>query len=174
MEKHGLRDVTITIERTGAHHRPVQRALATGGFDVRIVHHLTTKQFRAPADPGNKTDDTDLCTIHRVAANGFGLRENGCDEAYGELNLLVRSRRDLVRKDATLRNQLHAELDNFLPGFSAAIVNVFDDEPALEIAGQLHSAQEIVDRGVHGLARLLEGAGVRYQHLSLAKILPWA
>ena len=35
----------------------------------------TTKQFRQPADPGNKTDDTDLAAIHRAAVNGFALLE---------------------------------------------------------------------------------------------------
>src|SRR5215203_4882815 len=43
IETHGLRDVVVAIERTGAYHRPPQRAFAAAGFEVRIVHPLTTK-----------------------------------------------------------------------------------------------------------------------------------
>ena len=45
----------------GIYHLPVKRAFAARRLEARIVHPLTTKQFRLPADPGNKTDDTDLC-----------------------------------------------------------------------------------------------------------------
>jgi transposase len=170
----GLRDVIVAIERTGAYHRPAQRAFAAGGFEVRIVHPLTTKQFRLPADPGNKTDDTDLFAIHRAAVNGFGLREPRGDQAHGELQLWARFRRELVRKNATLRNQIHAELDNLLPGLSAAVGNVFDHEPALVIARHVRSAQEIVTLGIDGLAALLDDAHVGYHGRSLAKVLAWA
>jgi transposase len=174
IEEHGFRDVSVAIERTGAYHRPIQRAFLADGLDVRIVHPLTTKQFRTPADPGNKTDDTDLCAIHRAAANGFGLRETDCDQTHRELQLLARSRRDLVRKNATLRNQIHAELDNFLPGLSAAVGNILDHEPVLQIARRLDSAQAMTKLGVDGMAALLDRAEVRYQRRSLAKIVAWA
>jgi len=43
---------------SGRYHQPVKRAFADAGFEVRTVHPFATKQFRLPADPGNKTDDT--------------------------------------------------------------------------------------------------------------------
>ena len=55
-----LRDLVVAIERTGAYHKPVQRAYAAADYETRIVHPLTTSHFRKIADPGNKTDDTDL------------------------------------------------------------------------------------------------------------------
>src|ERR1051326_8038612 len=58
--EHDLRDVLIAIERTGIYHLPLKRAFASKNFETRIVHPLTTRQYRLPADPGNKTDDTDL------------------------------------------------------------------------------------------------------------------
>src|SRR5262245_22044268 len=100
VETHGLRDIVVAVERTGAYHRPPQRAFSEAGFDVRIVHPLTSKQFRLPADPGNKTDDTDLAAIHRAAVNGFALHEARSDPTHGELQLLARHRRELVRKNA--------------------------------------------------------------------------
>lgn len=171
---HGLRDVVVAIERTGAYHRAAQRAFSTDEFDVRIVHPLTTKQFRLPADPGNKTDDTDLLAIHRAAANGFALREPQADLTHGELQLLARYRRELVRKNAVLRNQIHAELDNVLPGLSAAVGNIIDHEPALLIARRVSSAQEIAKLGIDGLAAILDTARVGFQRRSLTKILAWA
>ena len=89
----------VAVERTGRYHRPVQRAFAAAGFEVRIVHPFATKQFRQPADPGNKTDDTDLAAIHRAAVNGFGLlgarTRSGLTSGSSSL---ARHRRDLVDK----------------------------------------------------------------------------
>src|SRR6516225_8907334 len=105
---HDLRDLIVAIERTGNYHTPVKRAAVAAGLEARIVHPLASKQFRLPADPGNKTDDTDLAAIHRAAVNGFGLIEPPLDEVHTRLRLLARRRRDLVRKNAALRNQIHA------------------------------------------------------------------
>ena len=66
MESHSLGDMLVAIERTGIYHLPIKRAFLSKDFDTRIVHPLTTKQYRLPADPGNKTDDTDLFAIHRA------------------------------------------------------------------------------------------------------------
>ena len=112
---HGLEDVLVAIERTGIYHLPIKRVFASNKFDTRIVHPLTTKQYRLPADPGNKTDDTDLCAIHRATTNGFGLIELPLDEIHGPLRLLARYRRNLVRKNASLRNQIIALIDVLLP-----------------------------------------------------------
>ncbi|WP_406697127.1 hypothetical protein V5E97_39690 [Singulisphaera sp. Ch08] len=82
--------VIIVVERPGRFHMPVQAA----GFEVRSVHPFATKQFRQPADPGNKTDDTDLSAIHRVAVNGFerkkrGTAKKGNQEPISRYRLLI-------------------------------------------------------------------------------------
>ena len=171
---HGLQDLIIAIERTGNYHQPVRRAATAAGFEARIVHPLASRQFRLPADPGNKTDDTDLAAIGRAAVNGFGLIEPVLDAVHAQLRLLARHRRDLVRKNADLRNQIHAELDARLPGLAAAVGDIFDQEPALIIARHLGSARAILDRGPEGLAALLRAEHVRHHRRSLDKILTWA
>lgn len=171
---HGLRDVTVAIEQTGAYHRPVRSAYAGAGFETRMVHPLATQQFRIPADPGNKTEPTDMLAIHRAAANGFGLIEPELSDVYAELRLLARHRRDLVARNAALRNQIHAQLDAFMPGLPAAVGDIFDHEPALLIARHLDSALKIRRLGLKGLAQLLTDQGVRFQERSLVKILAWA
>jgi transposase len=171
---HEIQDLVAAIEQTGHYHRPVQRALAAAGFETRIVHPLTTQQFRIPADPGNKTDETDLKAIHRAAVNGFGLIEPPRDPIHDELRMLARHRRDLVEKNAALRNQLHVELDALLPGLTAAVGKILDHEPAWIIARHVGSARQIRTLGLEGLARLLDGRGIRYQRRTLTKILAWA
>jgi transposase len=141
MTDHHLRDAIVAIERTGHYHRPIQRAAVAAGLEARIVHPLASRQFRLPADPGNKTDDTDLAAICRAAVNGFGLIEPPTDDVHARLRLLTRHRRDLVRKNAALRNQIHVELDATLPGLAAAVGDIFDHEPVLLIARRLGSAQ---------------------------------
>jgi transposase len=174
MAIHELRDLIVAIERTGHYHLPVKRAFTAAGFEARIVHPLASRQFRLPADPGIKTDETDLNAIQRAAVNGFGLIEPALDPLHAQLRLLARHRRDLVRKNASLRNQIHVELDALLPGLSAAVGNIFDHEPALVIARRLGSASEIRARGLDGLATLLQAERVRYQRRSLEKVLAWA
>ena len=59
-EQHNIQDMIVVVERTGNYHLPPKRAFAGAGFETRVVHPFATKQFRMPADPGNKTDETDL------------------------------------------------------------------------------------------------------------------
>lgn len=171
---HDLRDLIVAIERTGNYHLPVKRAAVAAGLEARIVHPLASRQFRLPADPGNKTDDTDLAAIQRAAVNGFGLIEPALDETHARLRLLARHRRDLVRKNAALRNQIHVELDALFPGLAAATGDIFLHEPALVIARHLGSARAIHEGGLTGLMALLKAEGVRYQRRGLVKILAWA
>ncbi len=174
IDRHGLGDVLVAIERTGIYHLPVKRAFASKSFETRIVHPLATRQYRLPADPGNKTDDTDLFAIHRATTNGFGLIEPPLDDIHGPLRLLARHRRNLVRKNASLRNQISALLDVLLPGYTSAFHDLFDNQAARTIAGSVASAAEVRALGEEGLARILKTAQVRYQRRTLQKILTWA
>ena len=116
MKDHDVRDALVAVERTGRYHHPPARAFAAGGFETRIVHPFTTKQFRQPADPGNKTDDNDLAAICRAAINGFALVEPALDESWRQFQLLTRHRRDLVGKASILCCQIKEHLDAALPG----------------------------------------------------------
>jgi transposase len=174
MADHHLRDLIVAIERTGNYHLPVKRAAVVAGFEARVVHPLASRQFRLPADPGNKTDDTDLLAIYRAAVNGFGLVEPALDEVHIQLRLLVRHRRDLVRKNADLRDQIHVELDARLPGLAAAVGDIFDREPALVIARHLGSPAEVLACGLDGLTALLRAEHIGHHRRSLVKILAWA
>src|SRR5258708_25726255 len=102
MQQHDLKDLVVAIERTGEYHRPVQHAFRQAGFETRLVHPFTSKQYRQPADPGNKTDDTDLAAICRATTHGFGLLEPTWPEDYVTIQLLRRHRRDLLDKHPIL------------------------------------------------------------------------
>ena len=62
--EHNIQDTIVVVERTGNYHLPPKRAFASAGFETRVVHPFATKQYRIPADPGNKTDETDLHAQH--------------------------------------------------------------------------------------------------------------
>lgn len=171
---HDLRDVLVAVERTGRYHRPIQRAFAAGGFETRIVHPFATKQLRQPANPGDKTDDTDLAAIHRAATIGFALRENEDSEEWSTLHLLIRYRRDLVEKSAALHCQIREHLDAALPGFAACFDDFWDSACALHLFRHFASAAALHDAGLDGLCRSLRDAGIRFQRRSLTPVLAWA
>ena len=145
MAQHHIKDVIVVVERTGRYHGPIQRAFREAGFEVRIIHPYTTKQYRLPADPGNKTDDTDLSAIHRAAVNGFGLLEHEADPVSVQLQMLARHRRDLVRKRVIVQQQMLEHLQSFMPGYSACFADVFDSPIVSWVAKHLGSAPAIVN-----------------------------
>jgi len=174
IREHGLGDVVVAIERTGEYHRPVQRAFRAAGFETRIVHPFTTKQFRLPADPGNKTDDTDLAAIVRAATQGFGLLEPVWPELYTSIQMLRRHRRDLVDKAALLQNQIKETLHTAMPGFEAAFTHLWQSPAPLAIARTFSCAADILQAGADGLRAALKEAGVTARHDTIGKVLDWA
>jgi transposase len=174
MTRHHIKDIIVVVERTGRYHGPVQRAFREAGFEVRVIHPFTTKQYRLPADPGNKTDDTDLSAIHRAAANGFGLAEHEADPVSVQLQLLARHRRDLVRKRVILQQQMLEHLHSFLPGYSKCFADVFDSPIVLWVAKNLGSAAAIVEADMAGIGQQVRAAGIRTHRPTFEKIVAWA
>jgi transposase len=170
----GIADLIVAIERTGRYHLPVQRACEAARHEARLVHPLTSKQFRQPADPGNKTDDTDLAAIHRAAVNGFGLLIPPAEPGSARIQLLARHRRDLVDKAAALRCQALEHLNMIMPRYSAMLDDIFEAKAPLLIARELGSAAAILADGLSGLTGRVRGAGVRPHRPTLEKILAWA
>ena len=95
-QQHDIQDMIVVVERTGNYHLPPKRAFAKAGFETRVVHPFATKQYRMPADPGNKTDGNDLNAQHRAAVAGFGLCDLELEPPYRDPQLRARHRRNLV------------------------------------------------------------------------------
>jgi len=174
MDQCQIKDLIVVVERTGRYHGPIQRSFRAAGFEVRIIHPFTTKQYRLPADPGNKTDDTDLSAIHRAAVNGFGLLEHEADTVSVHLQMLARHRRDLVRKRVIVEQQMSEHLQSFMPGYSACFADVFDSPIVFWVARHLGSAQAIVAAGVAGLSQQIRQAGIRVHRPTFEKMVAWA
>lgn len=171
---HHIEDMIVTVERTGNYHLPVQRAFKKAGFEVRIVHPFATKQFRQPADPGNKTDQTDLFAQHRAAVAGFGLCDPPLDPLYQGLQLRIRHRRDLVEKSSALICQIREHLNLSMPRYAVLFNDLLDDAVAMKVASQTGSPQSVIDMGMDGLVTMLRTNELRFQKRTVEKILAWA
>jgi transposase len=174
MQEHDLRDMVVAIERTGEYHRPVQRAFRQAGFEVRLVHPFTSKQYRQPADPGNKTDDTDVAGVFRATTQGFGLREPTWPDNYVTLQLLRRHRRDLVDKNTMLCCQIREVLHAAMPGYAECFGQLWAMATPLVLARHTTSAQAVREAGLEGLQQIAKQAKIICQRNTLHKILAWA
>jgi transposase len=172
--QHQLGDGVVAIERTGRYHRLVQRAFAAAGFETRILHPFVTKQYRQPVDPGIKTDDTDLAALHRATVTGCALQEAERDEAWTGLQLVVRHRRDLVRKGAALNCQIREHLDAALPGYADCFGKLFDSLIPWHLLRHFPSREHLLAAGVTGLCHSLQQAGIRFHTRTLQTVLDWA
>jgi transposase len=171
---HQLRDGLVAIERTGRYHRLVQRTFAAAGFETRILHPFVTKQYRQPVDPGNKTDDTDLAAIHRATVTGCALLEATRDEAWTTLQLVIRHRRDLVRKGAALNCQIRDHLEAALPGYAACFDKLWESPLPWHLLQHFPTAAHLRDAGLTTLCHSLRDAGVRFQQRTVQAVLDWA
>ena len=155
IRKHQLSDVVVAIERTGDYHRPVQRAFRDAGFNSRIVHPYTTKQYRQPANPEDKTDDHDLAAVFRAATQGFGLCEAVWPVHYTTLQILRRHRRDLVDKNSILMCQILERLHAAMPGYASCFGSIWESPVALAVARRTTSAPAVRQLGLAGLQELV-------------------
>jgi transposase len=173
-EQHDLRDLVVFIERTGEYHRPVQRAFRAAGFEVRLVHPLTSKQYRQPADPDNKTDDTDLAAIFRAGTHGFGLLEPTWPDNYLSLQLLRRHRRDLVCKNSSLLCQIREVLHAAMPGYAECFCHLWETPTPMLLARHTTSAEAVRQAGFQGLKTIVANASIHCRRDTLDKVLAWA
>jgi transposase len=171
---HQLRDGVVAIERTGRYHRLVQRTFAAAGFETRILHPFVTKQYRQPVDPGYKTDDKDLAAMHRATVTGCALLEATRDEAWTTLLLLIRQRRDLVRKGAALNCQIRDHLEAALPGFAACFDKLWDSPVRWHLLEHFATAEQLRQAGLTRLCHSLHQAGIRFQQRTVQAVLDWA
>ena len=173
-KEHDIQDTLVVVERTGTYHLPVKRAFANAGFDTRVVHPFATKQYRVPADPGNKTDPNDLKAQHRASVAGFGLCDLELESPYRELQLRARHRRNLVEKAAAMACQIREHLHLSMPGYANLFDRLFEARPGLAIAGRCESPAKMIELGQDGISQHLTENKVRYHARTVDKVLAWA
>jgi transposase len=172
--QHDIGDTIVVVERTGNYHLAPKRAFASAGFETRVVHPFATKQYRMPADPGNKTDETDLHAQHRAAVAGFGLCERELPSPYRELQLRSRHRRNLVEKASALACQVREHLHLSMPGYSALFDRLLEHGSAIAIARCCESPGKVLELGRDGISERLNKKSVRHQLRTIDKVLAWA
>lgn len=173
-QEHELRDLIVAIERTGRYHHIPQRLFLADGHEVRLVHPFTSKQYRQATDPGVKTDDTDLAAIHRAAISGCALLQAPVGPLYCELQLLIRQRRDWVRKTSLLCCQIREYLHSAYPGYVACFATPWHGDVMLALVRRFESAAAMLQAEPAGLADALRQEQVRFQRSTLESVLAWA
>jgi len=172
-ERHGLADLVVALERTGRYYRPIQAVLQPH-WPILMVHPFATKQLRQPADPGNKTDRTDLLAMVRAVQVGFTTADADLPARWAEWRLVSRWREDLIRKRAETRVQAQERLEALLPGYTRCFKEIWDAPAALAIAVGYPSAAAILEAGSDGLRACLGEAHRLARAKTVARALDWA
>jgi transposase len=172
--EHDLRDLIVAIERTGRYHHVPHRLFAAHGDEVRLVHPFTSKPYRQATDPGVKTDDTDLAAIHRAAVAGCALQQPAANPLFHELQLLIRQRRDWVRKSSLLCCQIREYLHSAYPGYVACFSTPWHSDVLIGLVRRFESAAAMVQAGIAGLSDALRQQQIRYHRATLDTVLTWA
>jgi len=173
MERHGLKDLVAAIERTGRFHHPIRTVLRRH-WTVKMVHPFATKQLREPADPGNKTDATDLVAILRAILMGYGTDEQELSESGAAWRLVSREREALVRHRARARVRIQDRVEALLPGYAALFTDLWKMPAALVLAQDYASAAALREAGPDALIGHLRQAGLSMRRDTLGRILAWA
>jgi len=173
-QQHNIQDMIVVVERTGNYHLPPKRAFAKAGFETRVLHPFATKQYRMPADPGNKTDANDLNAQHRAAVAGFGLCEWELESPYREMQFRTRHRRNLVEKSSALVCQIREHLHLAMPGFAKLFDHLLEQRSAMAIARRCSSPSVALQLGLEGLSQHLREQKIRHQSRTIDKVLRWA
>ncbi len=173
-QQHDIQDTIVVVERTGNYHLAPKRAFSKAGFETRVVHPFATKQYRMPADPGNKTDGTDLDAQHRAAVAGFGLCELELESPYRELQLRTRHRRNLVESSTAIVCRIREHLHLAMPGFATLFDRLFEHKSAMAIARRCDSPAKVIQLGHAGLSQHLRQNKIRHQSRTIDKVLTWA
>jgi len=172
-ERHGLKDLVVAIEQTGRYHVPIRQVLRKH-WDVQMVHPFATKQLRQPADPGNKTDPTDLQAIVRALVVGYGRSEAELPGRWADWRLVSREREALVRQRAWARVRIEMRTEALMPGYSAQFGCLWNSPLPLLLARHYGSARALLAAGQQGILARAHEEGHHPQQRTLARVLQWA
>ncbi len=115
-----------------------------------------------------------MSAIHRATVTGCALLEATRDAAWTTLQLLVRQRRDLVRKGAALNCQIREHLEAAVPGFAACFDKLWDSPVPWHLLQHFPSAAHLGAAGLTALCQSLRQAGIRFQRRTVQAVLDWA
>jgi transposase len=172
-ERHGLKDLVVAIEQTGRYHVPIRQVLRRH-WDVQMVHPFATKQLRQPADPGNKTDPTDLHAIVRAVIVGYGTTERELPPHWADWRLVSREREALVRRRAWVRVRIQMRLEALMPGYPAVFGCLWSSPVPLILARHYGSAAALRSAGEESILECVRQAGSHVQRRTVARVLQWA
>jgi transposase len=176
MQKYDIKDCVCAIETTGRYHLPIARFFKQQQWDTRDVHPYTSSLIRRSADLGNKTDDIDLAAIHRAAIDGLAMQPEVLDPESAQWRLLVRHRRDLVEKAATLKIQLKETIHAYLPGYTSnwKADHFWDSPVAVTVATTFDSPQALRDADDEMFFRAVRNANSVIQKRTIDRIRAWS
>ncbi len=90
------------------------------------------------------------------------------------MQLLIRHRRDLVRKGAALNCQIRDHLEAALPGFAACFDKLWDSPVAWHFVHRFPTAELLHAAGLTTLCHSLRHANIRFQQRTVQTVLDWA
>src|SRR6266851_4584694 len=143
-------------------------------FYGRVLIPPTTVAHNRPDLDAAVAQVRQAFATHQLRDGLVAIERTGRYEAWTTLLLLIRQRRDLVRKGAALNCQIRDHLEAALPGFAACFNQLWDNPVAWHLLDHFASAERLHAAGVTAICQSLRQAAIRFQHRTVQTVLDWA
>lgn len=169
---HDLGDLIVAIEQTSHFHLPIVKAFQLATLDTRIIHPRISQHYRRKLHHGQKTDVHDLDGIYMAVSQGLGMAPREIPDVYQQLLILIRHRRDLIRRQSKLQQQLRDAAHRYLPGLLDMRQAPWNNVALMTLVRQHASPESIRALGFDGLRQTLlklnAPTPTKWAHLLLA------
>src|SRR5690625_1836640 len=121
-EKHQIKEVVVGIETTGHYYEDLVHRFRMKDYHVRVINAATTAKEREALLNWSKTDRLDLLAIVQAIIHGRGTSSELPSGSINNLQKLTRTRRDLVKTQTAVENNIRVHLDYIFREFQGKTI----------------------------------------------------
>ncbi len=167
----------VGVEVAGHYHNDIVDSLTKLGYQVDIINGSATASQRTKMLDYSKTDNKDLVALAQLIIENSGLNSKRVTGIYKQLQLVCRSRREYVRNQSAIKNQIRRIMTSIFREFQGLIepgtteklkiFGSFWNEKSRFIMRNCPCPQQILKLGQKQLVQKATAANIKLTHNEL-------